>query len=201
MGPVPSSLARLPVTPRSVERRVCLAFLLRAWTTKTISWRAPSLLRPPSGAKRNQPGTGILTCFPSPTGFPLGLGTDSPRVDERSPGILRLSAKTVLASFNATYAGIVTSVRSRCPFGHPSLQAERSSTTTFWSSAASVSCLSPVTFSAQTPLTSELLRTLSRMAASKPTSCRCEHERLKNCHQAQPRIVVPAPPAQGVPLA
>ncbi len=90
----------------------------------------PSLLRPPSGAKvRNQPGTGILTCFPSPTGFPLGLGTDSPRVDERSPGILRLSAKTVLASFNATYAGIVTSVRSRCPFGHPSLQAERSSTT------------------------------------------------------------------------
>ena len=160
MGPVPSSLARLPVTPRSVERRVCLAFLLRAWTTKTISWRAPSLLRPPSGAKRNQPGTGILTCFPSPTGFPLGLGTDSPRVDERSPGILRLSAKTVLASFNATYAGIVTSVRSRCPFGHPSLQAERSSTTTFRSSAASVSCLSPVTFSAQTPLTSELLRTL-----------------------------------------
>ena len=121
----------------------------------------PSLLRPPSGLGiRQPPGTGILTCCPSPTGFPLGLGTDSPWVDERCPGILRLSAKTVLASFNATHAGILSSFRSRCPFGHPSLQAERSSTTTFRSSAASVSCLSPVTFSAQTPLTSELLRTL-----------------------------------------
>src|SRR6266508_1675852 len=36
--------------------------------------------------------------------------------------------------------------------------------------AASVSCLSPVTLSARNHLTSELLRTLSRMAASKPTS-------------------------------
>ena len=37
-------------------------------------------------------------------------------------------------------------------------------------SAASVLCLSPVTLSAQRHSTSELLRTLSRMAASKPTS-------------------------------
>src|SRR5680860_740219 len=36
--------------------------------------------------------------------------------------------------------------------------------------AASALCLSPVTLSAQDHLTSELLRTLSRMAASKPTS-------------------------------
>ena len=36
--------------------------------------------------------------------------------------------------------------------------------------AASVSCLSPVTLSAQDHLTSELLRTLSRVAASEPTS-------------------------------
>src|SRR5262245_58913249 len=36
--------------------------------------------------------------------------------------------------------------------------------------AASVSCLSPATSSAQDHLTSELLRTLSRVAASKPTS-------------------------------
>ena len=36
--------------------------------------------------------------------------------------------------------------------------------------AASVTCLSPVTFSAPNYSTSELLRTLSRMAASKPTS-------------------------------
>jgi hypothetical protein len=37
-------------------------------------------------------------------------------------------------------------------------------------SVASVYSLSPVTFSAQNHSTSELLRTLSRMAASKPTS-------------------------------
>src|SRR5881628_1782877 len=35
---------------------------------------------------------------------------------------------------------------------------------------ASVLCLSPVTLSARNHLTSELLRTLSRVAASKPTS-------------------------------
>ena len=41
--------------------------------------------------------------------------------------------------------------------------------------AASVSSLSPVTFSAPEHLTSELLRTLSRVAASKPTSWLSRH--------------------------
>ncbi len=92
----------------------------------------PSLLRPPSGAfVRKPPGTGILTCLPSPTSFLLGLGTDLPWVDERCPGNLRLSAKTVLASFNATYAGILSSLRSRCPCDHPSPHNERSSTIIF----------------------------------------------------------------------
>ena len=36
--------------------------------------------------------------------------------------------------------------------------------------AASAVCLSPATLSARNHLTSELLRTLSRVAASKPTS-------------------------------
>src|SRR3712207_8070752 len=38
------------------------------------------------------------------------------------------------------------------------------------SATASAVCLSPATLSARNHLTSELLRTLSRMAASKPTS-------------------------------
>jgi hypothetical protein len=38
------------------------------------------------------------------------------------------------------------------------------------SDSASAVCLSPATLSAQDHLTSELLRTLSRVAASKPTS-------------------------------
>ena len=39
-----------------------------------------------------------------------------------------------------------------------------------WIAAASAVCLSPATLSAHNHLTSELLRTLSRVAASKPTS-------------------------------
>ena len=128
VGPAPSPLARLPVTSRFDGSRICLRPPLRVWTTKTISWRCLPFCVPPLALWRNLSGTGILTCFPSPTGFPLGLGTDSPRVDERCPGILRLSAKTVLASFNATYAGIITSVRSRGPCDPPSSRAERSST-------------------------------------------------------------------------
>src|SRR5690606_22304403 len=40
----------------------------------------------------------------------------------------------------------------------------------YTNSATSVVCLSPVILSARNHLTSELLRTLSRVAASKPTS-------------------------------
>jgi len=46
---------------------------------------------------------------------------------------------------------------------------------TRYAPAASVVSLSPVEFSAPEHLTSELLRTLSRMAASKPTSWLSEH--------------------------
>jgi hypothetical protein len=41
---------------------------------------------------------------------------------------------------------------------------------TCWDATASAVCLSPATLSARNHLTSELLRTLSRVAASKPTS-------------------------------
>ena len=44
--------------------------------------------------------------------------------------------------------------------------------------AASVTSLSPVTLSALEHLTSELLRTLSRMAASKPTSWLSMHSNI-----------------------
>ena len=48
---------------------------------------------------------------------------------------------------------------------------------------ASVASLSPVTLSAPEHLTSELLRTLSRMAASKPTSWLSMHSDIV-CHLA-----------------
>ena len=79
----------------------------------------------------------------------------------------------VLIDINATHAGILTSVRSTL-IHIESFTAERNAPL-----PSSRECgknhgfgerLSPVTLSAQNHSTSELLRTLSRVAASKPTS-------------------------------
>ncbi len=71
----------------------------------------------------------------------------------------------------ATYTNILTRPRSTAVHTTASLRDRRSATThAKRESAASASDLSPVTLSAQDHSTSELLRTLSRMAASKPTS-------------------------------
>ena len=71
----------------------------------------------------------------------------------------------------ATYAYILTRTRSTTVSTAASLQARRSATTpAMQKSATSASDLSPVTFSARDHSTSELLRTLSMVAASKPTS-------------------------------
>ena len=71
----------------------------------------------------------------------------------------------------ATHAYILTRCRSTRPSGRASLQHRRSSTArTNVRTHSFGSELSPVTLSAQDHSTSELLRTLSRVAASKPTS-------------------------------
>ena len=115
-------------------------------------------------------GTGISACFPSTTPFGLALGPDLPRADEPSPGILGLSVCRIL-----TYISLLTPAFS-LPCSPPLL--------TVWLLRACNaplplallqirsfgSMLSPGTFSAQGHSTSELLRTLSRMAASEPTS-------------------------------
>jgi hypothetical protein len=63
--------------------------------------------------------------------------------------------------FYATHACILTSVRSSRPSGRPSPQTERSPTTPAYAEIHSFgTMLSPVKFSAQDHLTSELLRTL-----------------------------------------
>ena len=72
----------------------------------------------------------------------------------------------------ATHACILTRVTStaglpRCFTRHTALPYPAPARGT---AAASAACLSPVTLSARNHLTSELLRTLSRVAASKPTS-------------------------------
>lgn len=74
-------------------------------------------------------------------------------------------------SFFATHTGILTSKRSTSPYGLTSQPLERSPTTDPFGSIRSFGgVFSPGTFSAQSHSTSELLRTLSMMAASKPTS-------------------------------
>jgi hypothetical protein len=71
----------------------------------------------------------------------------------------------------ATHISILTRPRSTPVHTDASLRDRRSPTThAKRESAASAPCLSPVTLSAQDHSTSELLRTLSMMAASKPTS-------------------------------
>jgi hypothetical protein len=71
----------------------------------------------------------------------------------------------------ATHANILTRTRSTTVSTAASQQVRRSATTRHKDeSAASAPDLSPVTLSARDHSTSELLRTLSRVAASKPTS-------------------------------
>ncbi len=91
------------------------------------------------------------------------LRTDSPWDDLRCPGTLGFTVLGVCTRVIATYTNIRTSVRSTVPSGPASAHTERSSTThpaepdAFRASARS---LSPDTLSAQSNLTSELLRFL-----------------------------------------
>jgi len=99
-------------------------------------------------------GSGLLTGCPSPTPCGLGLGPTNPtRTDLPSEPLgfrrIRFSLQ-LLRSHDAPLPGQPASQQAV--------------------SVASVASFSPVTFSAQDRLTSELLRTLSRVAASKPTS-------------------------------
>ena len=104
----------------------------------------------------------------------LGLGPDSPWVDWRCPGTLRLPVWMVLTSisllipaFALVFAPPVLAVwllrYTTLPYQSLSLRASTDS-------RASVRCLSLATLSVHAHSTSELLRTLSMMAASKPTS-------------------------------
>jgi len=109
----------------------------------------------------------ILTPCPSPTSFDLSLGPTNPPMTTRAEETLNIR-RGGFSPPNATHAEILTpdelhgcfrfrfTVVGTLPY-HP------------YGFTVSVWILSPVTFSAQNLSTSELLRTLSRVAASKPT--------------------------------
>ena len=136
-------------------------------TTHRLVSRTPS---PPS-LKQPTGGTGFFTGLPSPTPRGLGLGPDSPWADSPCPRNPKNFGERVSHPFSRYSCRqlhfCALHVGSRLPFSaHRTLPYQRSCDP----SAASVICFSPLTFSAQTHLTSELLRFLLRMAASKPTS-------------------------------
>src|SRR5689334_9530272 len=120
---------------------------------------------------RSYTGTGISTRCPSTTPVGLALGPDSPWADWPGPGTLGLPAGKVLTCLIATHACILTPTPSttRSPCGFTGCRTLPYPTYEYVAAASAV-CLSPATLSAHNHLTSELLRTLSRVAASKPTS-------------------------------
>ena len=132
---------------------------------------------------RTHTGTGISTRHPSTTPVGLALGPDSPRADQPGPGTLGHTAlgtptpvSLLMPAFSlprrpppvtrrlhpARDAPLPPAAPHHPPTGGG--RAHRGG------SAASAARLSPAQLSAHDHLTSELLRTLSRMAASEPTS-------------------------------
>ena len=124
--------------------------------------------------KRSFGGSGISTGCPSPTTFVLGLGPTNPErtsLPQETLGIrrVRFSLTFRYSCRHSHFRPLQPSSRStftangtlpyHAPAGEPAD-----------TSVASVPGLSPAEFSARIHLTSELLRTLSMMAASEPTS-------------------------------
>ena len=119
-------------------------------------------------------GSGISTGCPSPTTFVLGLGPTDPEwtsLPQETLGIRRVGFSPTLR-----YSCRHSHFRPLQPSSRSTFPANRTLPYQSWcgkpphNSAASVTGLSPAEFSARIHLTSELLRTLSMMAASEPTS-------------------------------
>ena len=140
---------------------------------------SPANLRSPTprrhlAVQTTSGGSGISTGCPSPTTFVLGLGPTDPEwtsLPQETLGLRRVRFSLTLrySCRHSHFRPLQPSSRStftadgtlpyHLPGGKPPNR-----------SVASVPSLSPAEFSAQIHLTSELLRTLSMMAASEPTS-------------------------------
>ncbi len=139
-------------------RRICLSHTLRAWTHSSFRALHLSSCVTPS-LNRKLGGTGFSTSCPSPTPFGLGLGPGLPWADEPSPGILRFPAGRILTCLLAYLCqhSLFLSVHysfqySFCPIRTLPYHPKRIRSFGI--------VLSPVESSAQSHLTSELLRTL-----------------------------------------
>ena len=119
-------------------------------------------------------GSGISTGCPSPTTFVLGLGPTNP--ERTSLPQETLGLRRVRFSLTSRYSCRHSHFRPLQPSSRSTFSADRTLPYHPWigkpihRSVASVPSLSPAEFSARIHLTSELLRTLSMVAASEPTS-------------------------------
>ena len=119
-------------------------------------------------------GIGISTDCPSPTALALGLGPTNPERINLPQETLDIRRARFSRAFR--YSCRHSHFRPLQPSSRSTFTADGTlpyQTTTgepVRESVASVPSLSPAEFSAQIHLTSELLRTLSMMAASEPTS-------------------------------
>ena len=119
-------------------------------------------------------GSGISTGCPSPTTFVLGLGPTNPErtsLPQETLGLRRVRFSPTLrySCRHSHFRPLQPSSRSTFT-ANGTLPYHETAGEPVVSSVASVPSLSPAEFSAQIHLTSELLRTLSMVAASKPTS-------------------------------
>ena len=158
MGSTTSGLAAPHTTPQTPRTDFPVQIIALQVQHRDVHHPAglPSCVTPslPSG------GTGILTCCPSPTPFGLSLGPTNPT---------RINLPSETSDFRwICFSHIFRYSYQHSHFCRPQSllsvrlvsPTERSPTIRLNGSAASVVCLSPVTFSAQNHLTSELLRTL-----------------------------------------
>ena len=115
-------------------------------------------------------GTGLVTCCPSPTRCRLGLGPPHPQLISMAaePSGIRWEGFSPSSRYSCRHShSPPLQVRFRSPF---SARRGRSPTIRFRIRSFGAGLEPRWIVGAAAPSTSELLRTLSRMAASKPTS-------------------------------
>ena len=152
-----------PSVNEQTDLPICSPYRLRGSAPPDL----PSCV-PPSLITANR-GTGLVTCCPSPTPFGLGLGPPHPQLISMAaePSGIRWERFSLSSRYSCRHShSPPLQVRFRSPFsadGDAPLPISR-----FRSFGGMLEPRWIV--GAAAPSTSELLRTLSRMAASKPTS-------------------------------
>ncbi len=175
-GQPPPGLDYLPASPHHLPTKTLVRRLHHSPSLRRDQGRLHGLSIAPFSIGRFTAGTGISTGCPSTTPVGLALGPDLPWADQLDPGTLSQSAQEFPTLVSLLMPAFSLVNRPPLPSGAASPGTRRSPThhSGRWPSCCndttSAVRLSPATLSARNHLTSELLRTLSRVAASKPTS-------------------------------